>query len=380
MIFSALQWLLYSLEALAIIYLIMVGIYSYGLLRLRNKKLFTNETPVKVSVMVAARNEAPQLRNLFESILMQSYPKHLIELIIIDDHSDDNTAGLIREIIESNTFSNLILLLNDSAGKKAALQKGLHTASGELVLVTDADCMVPEQWVQTMVAAFRHNSPRLILGPVRIKPQHNWLLQMQEIEFASLVGSAAGAAGAGAPVMGNAANIGFDRQTAIDMNAFDPSNSASGDDMFLMMAIRKAFGSKAIQYVYHKEAIVETNPLTDIKSFLHQRMRWVAKSRLYTDPVVIVPSIIVLGLNLLMLLVFVGGFVSPVFFVVFALFVLLKFMIDYPLLYIITGFINRRNLLKWALIIEIIYPFYVVGAALLAFTHAHTWKGRSHTK
>lgn len=71
---------------------------------------------------------------------------------------------------------------------------------------------------------------------------------------------------------------------------------------------------------------------------------------------------------------FIGGFFNPAFFLVYALFILMKYMVDYPILRKITGFMEQRQLRKWALPLEFVYPFYVVFTAFSGIFSKVRWK------
>jgi hypothetical protein len=64
------------------------------------------------------------------------------------------------------------------------------------------------------------------------------------------------------------------------------------------------------------------------------------------------------------------------FFVIYGLFVMLKLLIDLPLLIEFTGFVNKRKLLLMAFPIALIYPVYIVVAAFSALFFRFEWKGR----
>lgn len=371
---------IYLLDGLAVLYLALIAAYTYGWYKGGRKKELKTETDLSVSVLIAARNEAKHIELLLRSLKNQQYPFALLDVLIVDDHSTDDTANRVREFKLQHPDLPLRLLQNKGTGKKAALHTALYRAIGELVLVTDADCALPANWVRQMAAAYRWETCKMLLGPVVLKPERRFFSKLQALEFVSLMGTTAGAAGLGYPAMGNAANMGFDRQTALALGAFSPSAYASGDDMFLMMAIRKQFGKNAIRFVHAQDTIVETVAQSGLKSFFQQRKRWVSKSRAYKSFSVVFPALIVLLFNTALVLTLLAGINKPLFILVFVLFVLLKFLIDYPLLYLASGFLRLRHLLPWALLLEFVYPFYVSLIALAGLFLPYRWKGRRYKR
>ena len=102
-------------------------------------------------------------------------------------------------------------------------------------MVTDADCELPERWIESMVGYFVQNNLKMLLGPVLLSPANSLFEKLQVLEHLSLIASTAGSAAIGMPVMCNGANMMYDRQAALDVEKYRTDMKiASGDDMFLM--------------------------------------------------------------------------------------------------------------------------------------------------
>ena len=56
----------------------------------------------KLAVIIPARDEALNIVRCIQSVLQQNYPEHLLEIILIDDHSEDETASLVEQLYTSN--------------------------------------------------------------------------------------------------------------------------------------------------------------------------------------------------------------------------------------------------------------------------------------
>jgi glycosyltransferase involved in cell wall biosynthesis len=79
----------------------------------------------KVTILIAARNEEAGIRYTIDDIIAQDYPKHLTEIIIVDDHSTDDTAAIIRSYADRGIK---LLQLNEDKPLKL-LQKESHCRS-----------------------------------------------------------------------------------------------------------------------------------------------------------------------------------------------------------------------------------------------------------
>ncbi len=93
----------------------------------------------KFSILVAAKNEELVLGRLLSRLVDLEYPKDRYEVLMVEDGSMDQTAKVGRDF--ESKFPNLIKFSHrsNSSGKPAALNYGLGNASGEIVVVVDAD-------------------------------------------------------------------------------------------------------------------------------------------------------------------------------------------------------------------------------------------------
>lgn len=348
------------------LYLICIAAFTFGLFNLKERFHSVNKNNlIKVSVLIAARNEEKNIEKLLESLKKQSFPKELFEVIIVNDHSTDNTDEIINDFINKNKELDVKLLKAEKTGKKHAISQALHTAINELVIVTDADCVLNDLWIESIVGFYQEEKCKMILAPVLLSPAENLFEKMQVLEHLSLIGSTAGSASIGFPVMCNGANMAYERKAALEVEKFRKDfDIPSGDDMFLLEQFVKCYGHNNVKFLLSKSAVVKTKTCKTIKDFFRQRRRWVSKTKSYTSWKVIVTALIVLFFNLSIISLLVSAFFVPALWSIYILLTLLKFFIDFPLLKNITNFMNQGSLLKWVLPLEIIYPFYVVFTAL----------------
>ena len=362
----------------AALYLICIGAFTFGLFLLsRSHPVISTEAKRsgEISVLVAARNEGANIEKLLQSLYNQFFSKDKFEVIIVDDHSTDDTSEVSERFRVLHPDMNLKLLKATGSGKKQAISQALHAAENELIMVTDADCELPERWIESMVGYFVQNNLKMLLGPVLLSPANTLFEKLQVLEHLSLIASTAGSAAIGMPVMCNGANMMYDRKSALDVEKFRTDMKiASGDDMFLMEQFIKHFGSDSVKFLLDNEAIVKTSTMPDLKSFFRQRTRWTSKTKAYTNWKIIATALIVLLFNLSIVFFFAAGFFMPVFWVFFVLYVILKTLIDFPILKRITHFMKQHKLLRWMFPLEFIYPFYVVFTAFSGLFTNIKWK------
>src|SRR5690606_12288350 len=94
----------------------------------------------KVSVLIAARNEAANIGRTLSDILAQDFPEELLEIIVVDDHSTDDTAAVVRSFAGQGVK---LLKLDESqplnSYKKKAISVAIEKATGDFIVTTDAD-------------------------------------------------------------------------------------------------------------------------------------------------------------------------------------------------------------------------------------------------
>jgi cellulose synthase/poly-beta-1,6-N-acetylglucosamine synthase-like glycosyltransferase len=331
----------------------------------------------KVTVLIAARNEEERMHLTIEDILIQDYPKHLTEIIIVDDHSTDRTSEIIGSY--ANRGVKLLQLNEDkplNSYKKKALAEAIKLSSGELMVATDADCRMGSKWLSTVVGYFEMHQPVMISSPVSYFEEKSLFERMQSLEFYSLIATGGAFIGNGHASTCNGANLAYRKDIFYEVGGFKGIDDlASGDDELLLQKVAARYPGK-IGFLKLYDAVVFTHAKHNLKEFMQQRRRWASKSVKYKDKKVVA---LVVGLwlfNVSVLLNFCAGFFNKSFFEVFALQFLLVFLFELILLLPVTTFFKRRKL-TWLLIISIpLYVVYFVYIGIIGNKGTYHWKGR----
>ena len=361
----------------AFIYVQLIMRFTFGWFSLDKGISTDNVSSISTtfSVIIAVRNEEQNIMRCLEAIALQNYPVDLFEVIIVNDHSTDATVGMVHEFNTGHPGLTVRLLNATGEGKKRAISEGIKIASGRLILVTDADCLMSEGWIRSFAVAYNKKGSRCISGPVKMTGK-GIFAGIQGLEFMSLIGSGAGSISAGMPVMCNGANFCYEKSAFESVGGFEDNHHyASGDDVFLMLKINKQYGSGSVGFLKDRASIVTTAAQPNLRSFLNQRMRWTSKSPGYTDFGIILTAASVLLINLGILI----GFGFGLFFGSFQPFLFLlisKLIIDFPLLIALSSFMHQKRLLAYYLPVQVLMPFYVVFTALGGLLSTVSWKGR----
>ena len=93
-----------------------------------------------VSVIVACRNEDQNISKIVDCLKYQKFDNSKLELIFVNDHSEDNTLELLLNEQKKCSYIQVINLKNSIEGKKNAIKEGVLNSNGDIILCTDADC------------------------------------------------------------------------------------------------------------------------------------------------------------------------------------------------------------------------------------------------
>ena len=255
----------------SILYICLIIWFIRGWRKLSHSKVSLDDFTTTVSVIIPARNEEDTIQLIMADVLNQNYPSHLVELIVVDDHSTDSTA---EKIILSSNSRTSIITLNESeklnSYKKIAISRAIAIAKGELIITTDADCRLGTEWLRTIVHCKNKTGAELISGPVSFFTSNNFFDRIQQVEFMTLIGVGAASVANHFPGTCNGANLAYTRELFYKMNGFSGIDDiASGDDELFLHKVFE-YSPSCIQFLKHKDAIVYT-AAKEIYSILYNK-------------------------------------------------------------------------------------------------------------
>jgi poly-beta-1,6-N-acetyl-D-glucosamine synthase len=361
---------------LGLIYFVFIIAVIFGWFKL-NKNNYKKTISEPISIIVAARNEEDNIVSLLKCLQNQTYNKY--EIIIIDDHSTDNTSINIKKIVAEN-FSHSILyykLPDYLKGKKSALNYGISKANYSIICTTDADCTMPERWLQTMVS-YLHSNASMVVGPVTFNISNKVLTNLFTLEFLSLVGTGAGTIGLNKAIFCNGANLCFRKSIFSNINDNYNSEITSGDDVFLLHSVKKQ--RKSIVFAKSQSAIVNTKSPITIVDFVNQRIRWASKSKHYTDADTIQVGILIFVVSVFIIMLGVLSFFDTYYINIFLYSILVKTVIDTLFFIPVLFFFNRIKLLLFVLPLQLFYVAYIFTIGIISPFSSINWKGRKYSR
>ncbi|NNC49895.1 MAG: glycosyltransferase [Flaviramulus sp.] len=366
---------------ITILYLVLIGCFSFGFDKIKNFMLEDLISKTKFSIIIPFRNEAKNLPDLLKSIKSLNYPKHLFEVILVDDMSEDNSVKLIKEC--KLNMKNISILSNKkqtTSPKKECITLGINQAKFEWIITTDADCVLPKYWLDSYDELIQKTNPKCVVAPVSFKETGTFLNRFQILDLLSLQGATIGGFGIKKPFLCNGANLAYTKALFLQVNGFEGNtNIASGDDIFLLEKVLKTHPQE-LHYLKSEHAIIKTNSQQSWKALTSQRVRWAAKTSSYNNWFGKLTGLIVLLMNAVI--------ITDLLLLIFAVFnfkiwlyiLVIKFSIDFLLIYKSSIFFNQKGVLISFLFAFILYPFFSAYVAVISMFSNYQWKGREFKK
>lgn len=373
---------------ITIIYLLLIGSFIFGFDKVSGFKLEDIPAKTKFSVIIPFRNEAENLPNLLNSIESLNYSKNLFEIIFVDDDSDDDSDEIIQKVLNTSRLhqdnqTDINIISNDrktNSPKKDAISSAIKKAKYSWIITTDADCQLHKFWLDSFDEFIQKTNTVCIAAPVTYSNTNSFLNRFQTLDILSLQGATIGGFGLKKPFLCNGANLAYKKSIFNQVHGFEGNtNIASGDDIFLLEKINKTH-PKQLHYLKCEQAIVNTQPQTNWKNLISQRIRWAAKTSAYNNWFGKLTGLVVLLINALIIIGLVLSIVGILNFKTLFYIIFIKFNIDFFLIYKSASFFNQKNILKSYIFGFIMYPFFSVYVACISTFSSYKWKGRDFKK
>ncbi|MFJ4618970.1 bifunctional polysaccharide deacetylase/glycosyltransferase family 2 protein [Streptomyces sp. NPDC088812] len=236
--------------------------------RIRNKRRFSWGPTVTrpVSVIVPAYNEKECIANTLESLARSTHP---IEILVVDDGSTDGTSEIARAAADKLGMTNVRVIRQENAGKPAALNNGVRSASYDIVVMMDGDTVFEPEAVHQLVQPFADPKVGAVAGNAKVGNRNTIIGAWQHIEYVMgfnldrrmydllrCMPTIPGAIGA------------FRRDAVLEVGGM--SEDTLAEDTDITIAMHRA----GWNVVYQEHAIAWTEAPGSLKQLWSQRYRW----------------------------------------------------------------------------------------------------------
>lgn len=361
------------------IVLIFFGIYTLLLgtivfvgffLQQRKERKQTGGNAIRlkdVAVVIPFRDEEKRISVLLDSITGSNVLPGMF--IFVDDHSTDQTARLIQDKLKG--IDHIILsMASGEEGKKRAIRKGIGHTDADWILSMDADVSFSADY-------FRHltvlSEADMFILPAILTAEKEWH-HLFEVDLILVNAANCGVSGLLRPILASGANLLYKRQAFSRYDNFARhQHMPSGDDIYLLRDFRE--GGADIRLMSATEVAIQTETPQSLKEFIHQRLRWIAKTGDVKDNFSTGLAIIqvLLTISFVGLMIYLGLIGSwKLLLITFLIKTALDILIFLP-------FFNRiKRMRSWLYIplYELIFPFYSLMILMMMYFFKPEWKGR----
>ncbi len=368
---------------ITVIYVVLIIAFVIGIDRVQNFGNTKGTHQYKFSILIPFRNEKNNLPTLLKSLSKLNYPLDKFEIFLINDASSDNYKTLIENFQNKNKELQIHLINSkrkSNSPKKDAIETAIIQTNFDWIITTDADCIIPKNWLNNFDVFIQNNYSKMIVAPVAFIHKNNFLNNFQILDFLSLQGSTIGGFGINKPFLCNGANLAYNKHSFHEVNGFvGNEHIAGGDDIFLLEKFINTFPKK-VHYLKSETSIVKTKAQPTLNQLINQRIRWAAKTSSYTNNFGKLVGFIVFITNLYLIFLFIYATLNCISWQHFGIVFLIKFNVDFLLIYKTSKIFNQQEALKKYLISSLLYPVFNVFIALLSFFKKFEWKGRTFKK
>lgn len=324
-----------------------------------------------ITVIVPFRNEKDNIEKCLDSIAKSNYPKKLFKIIAVDDHSDDGSASKVLDTVQ--------LLRAKGEGKKNAISEAIAIAESQLIVTTDADCVVERDWLRTIASYYEFTKKPMIVGMVTLEGKKNVLDYFQMMETCGLMGLHAAGIHNKTHFLANGANLAFERSLFMkEMPYADNTHLSSGDDIFFINKVGET-NPDNIGFLKSKDAIVTSVTERTWSQFWSQRKRWATKNNRFSKGIYkwMTTVIWILSLTILLNLMLIPFTEALSLFVAITL-LFIKGVMDFLYLQNMTTYFDQQKTLKFFIPALLVQTFYIVIAGIFALIGGqYKWKGRT---
>lgn len=339
-------------------------------------KLGKNEKTAlpSLTVIVAGRNEEKNIRDCIRSLSVLNYPEELLEIILVNDDSSDRTLEIMLEETKHKSFFRVISSEPDAdgilKGKANAIDNAVRISNGDIILTTDADCIVKPDWAVNTVRYYSADTG-MVCGFTKIRDEDSLFAKIQSFDWIYLLSIAASSSGLNNIVSCIGNNLSFRKETYLHSGGYSSIKFSVTEDLALM---RKIYSDKRymIKFPVDKECLVSTNPCKNIRELNSQKRRWFRGG---TDVNLLGYFI---GFELYMMNIF---FVSGLLFLNLKLYLILILIKIISELIILTFVLRKLDLNHYFRIYPVFTFYFAIVGILLPFTFLSgkkiKWKDRS---
>ncbi len=361
--------LIWVFFGILVLYLLMILLFYTGSRRASRPSV--NTARPSVSVIMAARNEETNIDLCLASLAALRYSGPL-EILVVNDQSTDGTAGIMVQWAARDSRMRVITTkgrIHELHGKANAIAQAIEKSTGEIIITTDADCVVQPDWVERTVEQYDERTG-CVCGFTLIKTD-GWFSGIQSLDWAFLLTVASAGVGWNRALSAVGNNMSYRRAVYDEVGGYQGVGFSVTEDFALLMAI--AYGTKwKVRYSAEASSLVWSKPCSTLKDLYRQKKRW-GNGGLDSPLTGFAVMSVGFFLNLAILFLPFFGLPLPLWLAGIAgKFACDAFLLSWPL-----SRFSRLDLFRYFLHFELYYIIYVTALPFVVFLGGRVvWKDR----
>lgn len=269
---------LFELFLISVIIQLFYYFFFFSRLSFSNRSK-AQKTNIPISVIICAKNEVENLLNFLPLISAQIYCN--FEIILVNDHSSDNTLEVMQSFVKQTNNATIInLSQNNSGNKKKAVTHGIQAAKHPFLLFTDADCKPNSKyWIEEMAMQFS-DQKKIILGyGAYQKIKKSWLNKLIRFETLLTAIQYFSYAKSNLAYMGVGRNLAYTKKIFNQVNGFSKhQHIKSGDDDLFINQVAK---NNNVACSISPNSFTISKPHTSFTKWLYQKRRHITTANVY---------------------------------------------------------------------------------------------------
>ncbi len=349
-------------------YYLIFCVLLYGFIKTGKRQIIVNNQ--KATIIICARNEESRITPLLESLEKIDYSLENYEILLVNDDSTDKTEKIMESFCKKH--SNWKYLLHKKTnlsykGKKGALDFGIQKANFDIIITTDADCVVQKNWLSSMLSYFDKDAG-MVQGYSPVNKRPDFLSIYQQFDTMAEGVTAASSMYFNNPTHANARNFAFRKSVYNEVGGFEKiSHVDTGDDFFLAKLIKNETDYK-FRYNADSESHVFTDEIENLKEYWHQQLRRNSKGFDLNLNIFIMGSWLLI-FHLLLIHLFISQNYN-----LFVMLIVGKFIVEFlPVIFGVLKF-NEKRILAYFPILWILYPIFYFSSQILGSFRLYKWK------
>jgi cellulose synthase/poly-beta-1,6-N-acetylglucosamine synthase-like glycosyltransferase len=249
---------------------------SYGMLRLPRTRPLKDEDAFPVTVLVSARNEEKDIPRCIDSLIALDYPEDKLQIVLVNDFSTDATGAIIDEY--AARYSNIVAVHSEKMpnnglnAKARGIANGFTVATGDWVLISDADAKVHPQWIRHTLGQLEPETG--MAGGALAIEKNGFISMFEKGAWAFVQIFNLGFAGLGMPFVCVGPNMAIKRSLYVAAGGLETSGSGIAEDLALLKMV--VAGKQKIQTLFSPETTVSLTPVPTWTHLFSQQRRWLA--------------------------------------------------------------------------------------------------------